>query len=83
MFSCNQPSAFLAEWPESFTCYSSNTEIKRYRNKSQHGKLTLEKEKKKGGGGGGGGGKKKKEEKNPTAPTGTPARDLSITSPAL
>ena len=77
MFSCNLPSAFLAEWPGSFTCYSSNTEIKRYRNKSQHRKLTLEKK----GGGGGGGGRRK--EKNPTAPTGTPTRDLSITSPAL
>ena len=44
VFSCNLPSAPLAEGPESFTCYCSSIGLgRRYRNKSQHKKLTLEK----------------------------------------
>ena len=43
VFSCNLPPALLAEWPGSFTCYCSNMGWNRYRNKSQHRKLTLEK----------------------------------------
>ena len=42
-FSCNLPSALLAKWPGSVTCYCS-TMGTWYQNKSQHRKLTLEKE---------------------------------------
>ena len=43
MFSCNLPSALLAEWLGSFTCYCSNMGWNGYWNKSQHRKLTMEK----------------------------------------
>ena len=39
----NLESAFLAEWPGSFTCYCGETGMERTPNKSQHTKLTLEK----------------------------------------
>ena len=44
MFSCNLPSALLAEWPESFACYCGNTGVER--NKSQHRKSSCPREKK-------------------------------------
>ena len=43
VFSCNLPSALLAEWPGSFTCQCGNPGVERTQNKSQHKKLTLEK----------------------------------------
>ena len=42
VFSCNLPAALWAEWPRSFSCYCSNGWNGCW-NKSQHGKLTLEK----------------------------------------
>ena len=47
VFRCNLPSALLAEWPGSFTCHCGDTGVERIPNKSQHTKLTLEREKKK------------------------------------
>ena len=41
MFRCNLPPAVLGEWPGSFACHCSNTEVERTPNKSQHTKLTL------------------------------------------
>ena len=40
---CNLPPALLVEWPGSFTCHYSNTEVKQTPNKSRHTKLTREK----------------------------------------
>ena len=42
VFGCNLPAALWAEWPGSFSCYCSNRWNGCW-NKSQHGKLTLEK----------------------------------------
>ena len=42
-FRCNLPPALLAEWPGSFTCHCSNTDLEWTPNKSQHAKLTPEK----------------------------------------
>ena len=43
VFRCNLPPALLAERLVSFTCHCGNTGVKRAPNKSQHTKLTLEK----------------------------------------
>ena len=43
VFRWNLPPARLAEWPWSFTCHCSNTDVERTLNRSQHTKLTLEK----------------------------------------
>ena len=43
VFRRNLPPALLAEWPGSFTCHCGNTGVERTPNKSQHTKLTLEK----------------------------------------
>ena len=40
---CNLPSALFAEWPGSFVCHCGNTGLERTPNKSQHTKLTQEK----------------------------------------
>ena len=42
-FRCNLPPALLAEWLGSFTFHCGNTGVEWIPNKSQHGKLTLEK----------------------------------------
>ena len=42
MFSCNLPPALLSEWQGSFMRYCGSIGWSRYKNKSQHKKLTLE-----------------------------------------